>query len=258
MSTAVERYREILRKTKDWDAYLKKESRLPGPRGNLELAHAAALEGTKQIFSRYASLEAGRAPENTPLVFLAFCGVLGLGRLLAEGDPSQERVLRRLAGDPRWRIREAVATGLQFLGDRSWRDLHRLARVWMRGRPLERRASVAAVAEPRLLVPDAAAVSALRLMDQATRSLVKDGDGEPRRVLRQALGYAWSVVVAAAPKQGKAAMEGWFASENDDVRWLMRENLGKARLRRLDPKWCAKWEKRLRPAGRPQGSRAKR
>jgi len=257
VSTAVDRYREILRRTKDWDAYLKKESRLPGPRGNLELAHAAALEGTKQVFSRYAALDPDDAPENTPLVFLAFCGVLGLGRLLAEGDPSQEKVLQRLASDPRWRIREAVATGLQIRGDKSWRELHCLARAWLRGGPLEQRASVAAVAEPRLLVPEAAAVSALRLMGQATRGLVKGSEREPRRVLRQALGYAWSAVVAAAPKQGKAAMEGWFASENEDVRWVMRENVGKARLKRLDPKWGALWEKRLRPAGRTQGSRAK-
>ncbi len=258
MSTAVDRYREILRRTKDWDAYLKKESRLPGPRGNLELAHAAAIEGTKEVFSKYAALGADRAPENTPLVFLAFCGVLGLGRLLAEGDSSQEKALRRLASDPRWRIREAVATGLQFLGDRSWRDLHRLARSWLRGGPLEQRASVAAVAEPRLLVPEAAAMSGLRLMDQATRGLVKASDGEPKRVLRQALGYAWSVVVAAAPEAGKAAMEGWFTSENDDVRWVMRENLTKARLQRLDPKWSASWKKLLGPTGRPTRPRAKR
>ncbi len=257
MPTAVDRYRETLRKTKDWDAYLKKESRLPGPRGNLELAHAAALEGTKPVFARYAALGADQAPENTPLVFLAFCGVLGLGRVLAEGDPSQEKVLRRLASDSRWRIREAVATGLQFLGDKSWRDLHRLARSWLSGGPLEQRALVAAVAEPRLLVPEAAAVSALRLMDQATRGLVEVADGEPKRVLRQALGYAWSVVVAAAPEKGKAAMERWFTSENEDVRWVMRENLGKARLQRLDSRWCASWKKRLGATSRPARPRVK-
>ena len=101
MSTAVDRYREILRQTKDWEAYLKKESRLPGPRGNLELAHAAALEGSKEILTRFAGLDPDRAPENTPEVFLAFCGALGLGRLLAEGDEAQEPALRRLARDSR-------------------------------------------------------------------------------------------------------------------------------------------------------------
>jgi hypothetical protein len=257
MSSAVDSYRVILRKTKDWEAYLKKESRLPGPRGNLELAHAAAREGTKGFFTRAAALDADRAPENTPEVFLAFCGVLGLGRLLAEGEEPQEPVLRRLARDSRWRIREAVATGLQIVGDASPSRLHRIARTWLRLGWLEQRAAVAAVAEPRLLVAKASAVSALRLLDRATRNLARGGAGSEsdRRVLRQALGYAWSVVAAAAPKQGQVAMEAWFASEDEDVRWVMRENLGKARLRKLDPKWCAAWEKRLRPARRTRSKR---
>jgi len=257
MSTAVERYRETLRKTKDWEAYLKKESRLPGPRGNLELAHAAALEGSKEVLAKYARLEADRAPENTPEVFLAFCGVLGLGRFLAEGDEAQEPALRRLAGDSRWRIREAVATGLQTVGDANLTRLHQIVRAWLRLGWLEQRAVVAAVAEPRLLVEKTSAVSALRILDRATRNLARGGPGSEsdRRVLRQALGYAWSVVVVAAPKEGKAALEAWFASNQEDVRWAMRENLGKARLRKLDPKWCAAWEKRLRAAQRTRSKR---
>ena len=43
-------YREVLRALPDWDEYLKRESRLPGPRGNLELAQAVAEEGDKVIF----------------------------------------------------------------------------------------------------------------------------------------------------------------------------------------------------------------
>ena len=252
MSTAVDRYREILRQTKDWEAYLKKESRLPGPRGNLELAHAAALEGSKEILTRFAGLDPDRAPENTPEVFLAFCGALGLGRFLAEGDEAQEPALRRLARDSRWRVREAVATGLQTVGDASPTRLHQIARAWLRLGWLEQRAAVAAVAEPRLLVAKASAVSALRILDRATRNLAQGGPGSEsdRRVLRQVLGYAWSVVAVAAPKEGKAAMEAWFAADQEDVRWAMRENLGKARLQKLDPKWCAAWGKRLRASPR--------
>jgi len=246
MSAAVDRYRVILRRTTDWAAYLKKESRLPGPRGNLELAHAAALEGTKEFFVRHAAIDASRAPENTPEVFLGFCAVLGLGRLLAEGDDRQEAALRRLAGDSRWRIREAVATGLQIVGDANRTKLHRIARSWLRLGWLEQRAAVAAVAEPRLLAAKSSALSALRILDRATRNLAKGGPGSraDQVVLRQALGYAWSVVIAAAP-EGKAAFRAWSESANDDVLWVVRENLGKARLKRLDPKWCAAMEKRL-------------
>src|SRR3972149_6178021 len=201
MSTAVDRYREILRQTKDWDAYLKKESRLPGPRGNLELAHAAALEGSKDVLTTYSRLGADHAPENSPDAFLAFCGVLGLGRVLAEGEQAQGSAPRRRARDSRWRIREAVATGLQTVGDASVTRMHQIARAWLRLGWLEKRAAVAAVAEPRLLVTKGSAVSALRILDRATRHLARGGPGSEsdRRVLRQALGYAWRVLAAAGP-----------------------------------------------------------
>ena len=42
--------------------------------------------------------------------YLVFCGVVGLGRLLAERQAGTVvQRLRSHAGDPRWRVREAVA-----------------------------------------------------------------------------------------------------------------------------------------------------
>ena len=49
-------------------------------------------------------------------------------------------------------------------------------------------------------------------------------------VLRQALGYCWSVAAAACPPQGKRRIERWAASPDKDVRWVVRENLTKNRL----------------------------
>src|SRR5512139_2144595 len=106
-------YRTKLRSLEDWDAYLLENSGLPGPRGNLELAQVVADEGDLQLFQRYLTYTADRAPINSPYEFLAFCGAVGLGRLLAEGDASQLIPLRRLASDPRWRMREGVAMALQ-------------------------------------------------------------------------------------------------------------------------------------------------
>ena len=40
-------------------------------------------------------------------------------------------------------------------------------------------------------------------------------------------------------------MEKWLADEDKDVRWIMRENLGKARLTRLDAAWVAGQRARL-------------
>ncbi len=63
-------------------------------------------------------------------------------------------------------------------------------------------------------------------------------------MLRKGLGYCWSVAVAALPEPGKARMERWLASDDPDVRWIMRENLKKARLQRLDPEWVARMQRR--------------
>lgn len=65
------------------------------------------------------------------------------------------------------------------------------------------------------------------------------------KILRQAMGYCWSVVVVALPDKGRAAMEGWLATKDPDILWVMRENLRKARLARMDPVWVERWSKRV-------------
>jgi hypothetical protein len=45
------------------------------------------------------------------------------------------------------------------------------------------------------------------------------------------------VVVVADPERGKPRMEYWAGSADPDVRWLIKENLKKARLLRLDRRW---------------------
>src|SRR4030043_2233418 len=112
-----EDYREELSRLRKWDSYLLKNSGLPGPRGNLELAQVVADEGDRKLFQRYIAFTAEIAPVNSPYEFLAFCGIVGLGRLAAEGDRSLLATLRRSASDPRWRLREGVAMALQRLGD---------------------------------------------------------------------------------------------------------------------------------------------
>jgi hypothetical protein len=55
------------------------------------------------------------------------------------------------------------------------------------------------------------------------------------------LSYCWSVAVAALPEAGKPAMEKWLASEDPDICRIMRENLKKDRLARLDRAWVDRW-----------------
>jgi len=60
--------------------------------------------------------------------------------------------------------------------------------------------------------------------------------------LRKGLGYCWSVAVAAFPEEGRKTMERWFASDDKDVIWIMKENLKKERLTRMDSAWVRKWK----------------
>lgn len=262
--TSIETYRAALRDLPvvEWDAYLLVHSNLPGPRGNLELAQAAADVGDETQFRRWVELGPEVAPENTPECFLAFCGVVGLGAVMARGvgrgqvfspgavngetlggvTPSL-RILRALASDPRWRIREAVAMALQRWGDVDMPGL--LARMadWAAGHPWEQRAAAAALCEPRLLKNPEHAVATLRILDDITASIpqVADRRSNALKTLRQGLGYCWSVAVVALPDAGKPLMEKWLASLDPDIRWIMRENLKKNRLAKMDADWVSKW-----------------
>ena len=63
---------------------------------------------------------------------------------------------------------------------------------------------------------------------------------ESFKVLRQGMGYCWSVAVAALPDEGKPMMEHWLDSEDKDIRWMMKENLKKI----VWSKWMQTWVKK--------------
>jgi hypothetical protein len=242
--TKADEYRTKLRALDNWDSYLLQESGLPGPRGNLELAQAVADEGNLELFQRYAAYTADQAPVNSPYEFLAFCGIVGLGRLLAEGDQDLLQTLRCHASDPRWRAREAVAMALQRLGQVDMGRLIAEMEEWVEGSALEQRAAVAALCEPRLLGQVRHVEAVLRILDRVTSSVEQSGNrkGEGFVALRKGLGYCWSVAVAALPVEGKKRMEKWLVRSDPDVRWIMKENLKKQRLARMDAEWVKKWQ----------------
>ena len=227
----------------DWEPYLLQESGLPGPRGNLELAQVVADEGDRALFERFLAYTPEKAPVNTPQEFLAFCGVVGLGRLLAEGDDLVAR-LRGYACDPRWRMREGVAMALQRLGKADMPALIAEMGRWSSGKRLEQRAAAAALAEPILLHDKAQAAAVLRILDTITASMqdAPDARTEDFKVLQKGMSYCWSVAVAAAPHPGKTLMEKWLVSPDPILRRVMQENLKKNRLLRMDAAWVRKWQ----------------
>jgi hypothetical protein len=218
----------------EWLAYLSRNSNLPGPRGNLELAVASAEAAPARLIWELASSDDE---------YLALCGAIGLGRLAAEGETGATGELHGLAGDARWRVREGVAMGLQRLGDSDPTELAATCRTWLDGGSwLVQRAVIAGLCEPSLL-EDHLTAEALDILDQVTENLAaaetEDRADEQFKTLRKALGYCWSVAVAAAPAAGFNRFERWVSVDDRDVLWVVRSNMGKARMRRADPD---RWE----------------
>ncbi len=223
----------------EWDAYLSANSGLPGPRGNLTLMDAVADVGDEAIFRHLLTYDPAIAPTNTPGEFLACCGTVGFGKLLIEGNPTALDTLRTCANDPRWRVREGVTIALQYFGDQGMSALINKITSWSKGTLYEQRAIAAALCEPRLLKSPADVAHVLQILDDITASIptITNRKADDFIALRKGLAYCWSVAAVALPEQGKPLMEKWLASTDKDIRWLMRENLKKYRLKRMDAKW---------------------
>ena len=133
---------------------------------------------------------------------------------------------------------------LQRWGDADMAGLLAAMTDWAAGNPLEQRAAAAALCEPRLLKDAEHAAAVLRILDEITRvHPAGHRPQEPMRSRRCARGWA---TAGASPSPrcrttGKPLMEKWLASADPDIRWIMRENLKKNRLVRMDAAWVARW-----------------
>jgi hypothetical protein len=232
-------------------------SNLPGPRGNLELAAAFAeltselvLEAPEPVWRscvQLMGLSVEEAPVNDPREFLAFCGTQAIGAIGSVSSDHFHEAMTRLhaaASDSRWRIREAVAMGLQHLLARERdRTLAELAAWVQPGAWLAMRAVAAGVAEPPLLRDTQTARAALtlhvKILEQLQMASHQERTSAAFKTLRQGLGYSLSVVVAALPPEGFAYLHQLAGSLDRDVQWILNENLKKARLTRNFPEEVA-------------------
>jgi hypothetical protein len=225
MAGKVQHYRSELKKRRgEWEPYLKANSGLPGPRANLELVTAVGEEADADLLWRLSA---------SSDEFLALCGTAGLGRLAATEPDTVLPWLKELAGDPRWRVREGVAIALQRLGHSSMPQLIGEMELWSKGGPFVQRAATAGLCEPPLLKKADEVRRVLLILDHITRSMAatRDRKHEGFRVLRQAMGYCWSVAAAANPVAARPLFVKWLRSSDPDVSWVMKSNLGKARLK---------------------------
>lgn len=227
MSERVERYREELRRLKTWEPYLRKHSRLPGPRANLELVAAVSEEADADRLWRLSA---------SSDEFLALCGTAGLGRIALMEPGTVMTWLRELASDPRWRVREGVALALQRIGRENMERLLAEMRSWVDDTPFVQTVAAAALCEPDLLRRPQDTVEVLMILDYITKSMgaATNRKDEGFRALRKALGYCWSVAAAASPQNARPYIEKWLRSTDKDIAWVMKSNLNKARMAGFD------------------------
>jgi hypothetical protein len=210
--------------------YLTERSGLPGPRANLKLADAFAA-----IANRATILLFAEADDE----YLRFCGTEAIGRLVVEEPDcaSFSDLIRQRAGDDLWRVREGAARALQIVGDLDRSGLRTIVAEWVGDpNPYVRRAAVAAICEPRLLTDPSTRRAAIQACGRASESITMLPANERKapgvRNLRQALGYCWSVAVAADPNEGMPAFERLQVVDDPDIRWIVSSNFKKSRLRR--------------------------
>lgn len=232
--------------------FLTSHSGLPGRRANLELAAvladlaaAGALEPVwSQTLVAWSRIPASEAPTNHPREFLPFCAVQALGALhthVTEALRAEiESALRRAANDSRWRLREACAFGLQRVGTSSPSSLMQLIEAWVQAPTLlELRAVLVGLADPGLLETPAMVTFALETADRVMDAAISSGEdalhSEPGKVLQKALGFAPSVLVAAAPVEGFPLLEAWADRGSITAAKAVAANLRKARLARHFP-----------------------
>lgn len=209
-----------------WAAFLGEHSGLPGPRANLPLLDVVAARADAAVIDELVR-DGGE--------FQVMCAAAALAR--RSGDPGSATRARALATDQRWRVREGVAIGLQLLGDARPATLWSIVLHWADDPdPLVQRAAAAAICEPRLLRTPEAAATALEVCRRATRHLLTLSATRRRapeaRSLRQALGYCWSVAIAAEPEAGLPAFRE-LDTTDPDVAWIVNQNRRKKRLSAL-------------------------
>jgi hypothetical protein len=210
--TKVDEYRAALRDCDDWDAFLATNAVLPGPRANLNCWLPSSRRAKAALALGIASSMTARPIRRSSTRRLRRRRA---GTVVAAGDRTPLAELRRWANDSRWACarpsRSAAALGRRDVSP-CWRSWTAAA-----GSLLQRRAVVAAVAEPRLLREPRIAALALTLLDRITAASISTIRivAAREQALRKALAYGWSVVVAADPAGGSRS---WLAGVRTGMR----------------------------------------
>ncbi len=227
--------------------YLKANSNLPGPRGNLEMAYAfgncfdAAVEDRLwEFLLELSEISEYEAPTGDPAEMFPFCAALAAGSYYAHADVTRKArirdILRSAMNDMRWRMREAAAMGYQSIAEKDFDGVKAIFDALYSGSNyLEKRGIIAALAHPPILKVRDIALYSLRLseniMSGITALSAEELKSDEFKVLSKGLEYALSVFAAHAPEEGFMLLKRFAAMFHKDIRRIVKSNIGKARLK---------------------------
>jgi hypothetical protein len=227
--------------------WLESESRLPGPRANLEvLGHFITCcqesRGTALIvvLREWLATPMIDAPVNSAAEFPVACAAAGLASIYTRDSRTIEPLLIDAAHSERWRTREALLIGLQQLGLRDPDALLSVLEKWSsQSDPFLERAILGTLADPPLLAHSSmrrlAYIQTELTLDrlQSLPAALRKTTGN--QILEKTLSFAISVFVAADPETGFRHLERWLAHADRATRRIINTNLGKARLANHHP-----------------------
>jgi hypothetical protein len=226
--------------------YLKVNSRLPGPRANLELLYQFIENATDSEIDNCMSI-ADSITLNSPSEFVLVCGVATLIKRTAMLHGTVDIDLSIYTNHESWRIRESVCIGFQkskpYLSpDEMMKNLSK----FKNGSALDKRAYFATLCDPILLNDYIKSSEVLSYLLEVTIDCfnLSDKIDSELTVLRKALGYCWSVAICADEAYGKQTFEKLLDyTESKHILWIVKENLKKNRLIKLDAEWVETWKK---------------
>ena len=235
----IEQLRPLLDDRQALETFLLTHSNLPGPRANLELLWAVAeVYDNRDVLDNWRKIPAEEADANDPRNYLVCAAAVCYGKMAARsGDADLIAILKEMAKDSRWRVRESVAFAFQFIGEVHFDVLRSTFTDWMPAADtLEQRAILVSLAHPPFLNEERAAFC-LEMTEIVLASL---SPGSPDfEVLRKSLEFVISVFAAANPSKGFALMEKWIGADKVRDR-ILKANLKKNRIARPFPEETAR------------------
>jgi hypothetical protein len=236
--------------------YLIFQSNLPGRRANLELAEAFGdivrlycdehSEKLWRLCKDMSQISEEEASTNEPEEFIPFCGIIGISTIASIKTPYFEDglfMIKEAAKDGRWRIREAVAMGIQrLLTNNPEKTLVELQKWLLEEDYYIWRAVIAGLAEPEILRDKKIARVALEYHQEILEELInkEESKSESYQKLKQALEYTLSVVVEQIPREGFKLMLKYVSHENRVISRIIKANLKKSRLLKKYPEEVAR------------------